>query len=55
MSRYEQIIRIVLGLVLIGLAVVVPTTWGWLGFYPLMTGIFATRPVHGMLGIGKSK
>ena len=41
----DQIVRIVVGLVLIALVFVGPRTpWGWLGLFPLATGIFRFCP-----------
>ena len=52
MAKSEQVVRIVSGTALIALAVIVPTDWGWIGIYPLITGLMRTSPVFKMLGIG---
>jgi Protein of unknown function (DUF2892) len=44
-------IRIVVGLVLIGLVLADKIgVWGWLGFIPLVTGIFRFCPAYAMMG-----
>ena len=48
----DRILRIVAGLVLIGLAA--PGTvgvWGWIGVVPLATGLFGFCPAYTLLGI----
>ena len=55
MTNTERIARIATGATLIALAVVVPTDWGWLGIYPLITGLMRTSPVFKMLGIGNHR
>jgi len=52
MSDNERYFRMVFGVALLVLAVVVPTSWGWLGIYPLITGLMRITPVFKMLGIG---
>lgn len=43
--------RVLLGLALMVLALAVPTAWGWLGLYPLLTGVSGTSPLYKLLGI----
>jgi hypothetical protein len=43
--------RGVLGLGLIVLALALPTAWGWLGFYPLLTAVLGTSPLYKLFGI----
>jgi hypothetical protein len=51
-GNIDRSMRILLGLVLIGLAVSgVIGAWGYLGIAPLMTGIVALCPVYKLLGI----
>lgn len=46
----DQVVRIVLGLVLIALVFVGPKTqWGWLGLILVATGIFRFCPLYGPL------
>ena len=50
--RYERVIRIVLGVVLLSLIFVGPQTWwGLLGLIPLVTGIIGSCPPYTILGI----
>ena len=48
----DRILRIVAGLVLIGLAATGTVGWwGWLGVVPLATGLFRFCPAYGLLGM----
>ncbi len=48
----ERIIRILAGLVLIGLAATGTVAWwGWLGLVPLATGLMGWCPPYSLLGI----
>lgn len=48
----DRALRIVLGLVLIGLAATgVVGWWGWIGIVPLVTGLWRFCPVYSLLGI----
>ena len=48
----ERAIRIVAGLVLVGLAATGTLGWwGWLGLMPLATGLIGWCPPYAMLGI----
>jgi hypothetical protein len=52
----ERIIRIVGGLVLIGLAATGTVgVWGWLGLVPLATGLMGWCPPYSLLGINTCK
>ena len=47
----DRIVRIVLGLVLMGLAATGTVGWwGWLGVVPLATGVLGWCPPYAMLG-----
>jgi Protein of unknown function (DUF2892) len=47
----DRILRIVIGLVLIGLTVTGQIgVWGWLGLVPLATGAIGWCPPYAMLG-----
>ena len=47
----DRILRIVLGLVLIGLAATGTVgVWGWIGVVPLATGLFRFCPLYTVLG-----
>ena len=48
----DRALRIIVGLVLIGLAATGTVGWwGWLGAIPLFTGLFRFCPAYGLLGI----
>lgn len=47
----DRILRIIIGLGLIGIVFVGPQTpWGWGGVVPLLTGLFGTCPLYSLLG-----
>lgn len=48
----DRVLRILVGLVLIGLAATGTVGWwGWLGVIPLATGLFRWCPPYAMLGL----
>lgn len=48
----DRILRIVAGLVLIGLTVMGTIgAWGWVGVVPLLTGLFKFCPAYTLLGM----
>lgn len=48
----DRIIRIVVGLGLIGLVFVGPQTpWGWIGVVPLATGLIGSCPLYTLFGL----
>ena len=48
----DRILRIVVGIVLIGLAALgIVGAWGWIGVVPLLTGLFSWCPLYPLLGI----
>ena len=48
----DQILRILVGLVLIALVFVGPKTpWGWIGLIPLLTGLVRFCPAYTLLGL----
>lgn len=48
----DRILRIVIGLALIGLTVTGHIgVWGWVGVVPLLTGIVRICPLYGVLGV----
>lgn len=52
----DRVFRIVLGLVLIALVFVGPQTpWGWLGIFPLATGLLRTCPAYSIFGLNTCK
>ncbi|MBF5006067.1 YgaP family membrane protein [Diaphorobacter caeni] len=49
---FDRVLRIVVGLVLIGLAATgMVGWWGWLGIVPLATGLFRFCPLYTLLGM----
>jgi len=47
----DRVMRIVAGLVLIGLAATGTVgVWGWIGVVPLATGVYRFRPAYPLLG-----
>ncbi len=52
----DRILRIVIGLVLIGLAATGTVGWwGWLGAVPLLTGLMGWCPPYALLGFNTCK
>ena len=52
----DRVLRIVVGLVLIGLVATGQIGWwGWLGVVPLATGLIGWCPPYAMLGINTCK
>jgi membrane-associated protease RseP (regulator of RpoE activity) len=48
----DRVLRIVVGLVLIGLAIAgIGAPWTWIGVVPLLTGVFSFCPFYPLLGI----
>lgn len=48
----DRILRIVAGLVLVGMAAVgMFTPWTWIGVVPLLTGIFGFCPAYTLFGM----
>ncbi len=47
----DRILRIIVGLVLIGLAATGTVgVWGWIGVVPLLTGVFKFCPTYAIFG-----
>lgn len=54
MGNIDRAIRVVAGLVLIGLALFGNQDWswiGWIGIVPLLTGLLGRCPAYSLLGI----
>lgn len=48
----DRTLRVVVGLVLIGLALAGSIgVWGWIGLVPLLTGAFASCPLYSLFGL----
>ena len=55
-GQIDRTLRIVLGLVLLGLAFTGHyTPWTWLGLLPLVTGLIGWCPPYSLLGINTGK
>jgi len=55
-GQIDRTLRIVLGLVLLGLAFTGHyTPWTWLGLLPLVTGLIGWCPPYSLLGINTCK
>jgi hypothetical protein len=51
-GQIDKIIRIVVGLLLIGLALIGTIGWwGWIGVVPLASGLMGSCPAYSLLGI----
>jgi hypothetical protein len=52
-GKAERIVRVVLGVGIVGLAFVGPRSpWAYLGLLPLLTGLVGWCPPYALLGIG---
>lgn len=52
----DRILRVIAGLVLIGLTVAgMIGVWGWIGLILIPTGLFSFCPAYGLLGIKTCK
>jgi hypothetical protein len=55
-GNMDRAIRIIVGLVLIGLAATGTIgMWGWIGIVPVLTGVFRFCPAYPLLGINTNK
>jgi len=51
----DRSVRIVAGLVLIGIAVMEVSPWGWVGIVPLATGLMGWCPPYAIFGMSTCK
>jgi len=51
----DRILRIVVGLVILGLYFWIPTLWVLIGLVPLLTGLFGFCPLYPIVGINTCK
>ncbi len=50
-GKWDRILRVVVGLLVIALVFVGPqTSWGWLGLIPLVTGLVGFCPLYRLVG-----
>jgi hypothetical protein len=55
-GRFDHLIRILIGILLMGLADMnVIGAWGWFGAIPLITGALRYCPIYSLLGINTCK
>lgn len=50
-GRTERYGRALVGFVLLVMTLAVPTGWGLLGLYPVITGVFGTDPLYTLFGL----
>ncbi len=51
----ERLLRIIVGVVIIGLGLYFQSWWGVVGIIPLLTGLFRFCPLYKMLGMNTCK
>lgn len=52
MGSIDRTLRIIVGLVLVGLALTgVVGWWGWLGVVPIVTGALGSCPAYSIIGV----
>ncbi|QEY60306.1 DUF2892 domain-containing protein [Pseudomonas sp. C27(2019)] len=52
MGSIDRALRIIVGLVLVGLALTgVVGWWGWLGIVPIVTGALGSCPAYSIIGV----
>ncbi|MCG3808261.1 MULTISPECIES: YgaP family membrane protein [Psychrobacter] len=51
----ERLLRIIAGVVIIGLGLYFQSWWGVIGLVPLLTGLFRFCPLYKMLGVNTCK
>ncbi len=55
-GNYDRILRVVVGLLLIGLAIAeMIGAWGYIGIVAVFTGLLGFCPAYGLLGINTCK
>jgi hypothetical protein len=50
-SRLDRALRVFVGGVLLSLAAVGYTAWGWVGLLPLVTGLVGSCPAYRLFGV----
>ncbi|MBE0407058.1 YgaP family membrane protein [Psychrobacter sp. AOP22-C1-22] len=51
----ERLLRIIVGVVIIGLGLYFQSWWGVIGLVPLLTGLFRFCPLYRVLGMNTCK
>jgi len=54
-GKSERLIRVIVGLVIIGAGVYYQSWWGAIGLIPVLTGILGWCPPYQLLGISTNK
>ena len=54
-GKPERVIRVIVGLVIIGAGVYYQSWWGAIGLVPVLTGILGWCPPYQLLGISTNK
>ena len=50
-GRTERMLRVIAGIIIIGVGVYYQSWWGVIGIVPLLTGLFRFCPLYSMLGM----
>jgi hypothetical protein len=48
---FDRFIRLILGVVIVGLGILYQSYWGWLAFIPFATAAMSWCPIYRILGI----
>ncbi|WP_201556444.1 DUF2892 domain-containing protein [Psychrobacter sp. 72-O-c] len=51
----ERLLRIIAGIIIIGVGIYYQSWWGVVGLIPLLTGLFRFCPLYAMLGMNTCK
>ena len=51
----DRVLRVVVGLVLVAIALMGYSPWGWIGVVPLLTGLIGWCPAYMLFGIKTCK
>lgn len=51
----DRMLRIIAGIIIIGLGIYYQSWWGIIGLIPLITGLFRVCPLYKMLGMNTCK
>lgn len=54
-GKPERVIRVIVGLVIVGVGVYYQSWWGAIGLVPVLTGIMGWCPPYQLLGISTNK
>lgn len=55
-GTHDRVIRVIIGVAILSLVWLGPqTAWGYLGFIPLLTGIFGFCPIYALMKISTNR